>query len=711
MSRIHANNFITTLNGSISSGATSIILTSVTGFPVIGAGVTCNVTLANGSDIEIVTATARSSFTLTVTRGAESTVAKAFASGSTVSIRPTAGSFDGKADADGPTFTGTVVLPSTTSIGSVSSTEIGYVDGVTSAIQTQIDSKQATISGATLTAVTVATDDKLLIQDTSNSDNLKTVTVQSVVDLAIAGSVTDGDKGDIVVSSSGTVWTVDPVTGTGSFVKATSPTFVTPILGIPTSGTLTSCTGLPLTTGVTGTLPIANGGTAVTSATTAPTASSFAAWDANSNLSTNNSIEGFLTQASGSTITAASKHIQYFTGSGGPYTTTLPVTSTIAAGYTYRFVNTSSSTVAVNASGGAAVLTMAANTWADVTCILGSGTTTASWDYQYGTNATSLLLPTSINANRFLVTGGSNNVVTGVGNTNLAVPGTNSSATIAMKAGTANQVLNVNSGATDLAFTSTLTSITLVTPALGTVSSGNISACTSTSMVMVTPVLGTPTSGNLSNCTGSITGLTTITTSNGIIVQGTNFGIGGGAVSGNVGIGQFSLNVNTTGAQSTAVGYGALASNISTSSNTALGYSALLNSTSTANSAFGTNSLSAVTSGNGYNLGFGINTGVVSAAGSVATTSGSYNSFIGSAAAANSSTSVGVLAIGASAVADIHTGATSGDAGPGIAIGSAVYPVGFAGDGSIIQTAGSSVGYWRVKLNGTYYKFLMLADS
>src|SRR6185295_5390267 len=96
-------------------------------------------------------------------------------------------------------------------------------------------------------------------------------------------------------------------------------------------------------------LPIVDGGTAVTSVTTSPTATAFAGWDANKNLSANNLIEAYTTTATAAgttTLTVASTAQQFFTGTS-TQTVVLPVTSTLVLGQIFRIVNNSTGTVTV----------------------------------------------------------------------------------------------------------------------------------------------------------------------------------------------------------------------------------------------------------------------------------------------------------------------------------------------------------------------------
>jgi len=113
----------------------------------------------------------------------------------------------------GPTFTGTVVLPNTTSIGDVSSTELGYVNGVTSAIQTQLDAKApianptftGTVSGVTKSMVGLGN-----VDNTSDANKPVSTATQTALDAkaSLAGATFTGNvevDGNLVVDGNLTV--------------------------------------------------------------------------------------------------------------------------------------------------------------------------------------------------------------------------------------------------------------------------------------------------------------------------------------------------------------------------------------------------------------------------------------------------------------------------------------------------------------------------
>jgi hypothetical protein len=137
------------------------------------------------------------------------------------------------------TFTGTIILPTATSIGDVGSEEIGYLDGVTSAIQTQINDKLS---------ITAAAAEYLTVADASTGYQPYDADLSAIAALAATTGILTKAGADTWTLDTNTYLTVadaeDPVTG--YLLNSAAATTYAPIA----APTFTGIVVLPSTTSI-----------------------------------------------------------------------------------------------------------------------------------------------------------------------------------------------------------------------------------------------------------------------------------------------------------------------------------------------------------------------------------------------------------------------------------------------------------------------------
>jgi hypothetical protein len=175
-----------------------------------------------------------------------------------------------KAPIDAPTFTGTVSGITKIMVG------LGNVDNTTDALKPVSTATQTALDlKASITALNLKANSTDLALKADITDlNLKapiasptfTGSVSGITKAMVSLANVDNTTDLLKPISSATQTALNlkvSLTGIETLTNKTltAPTLTSPVLGTPASGTATNLTGLPLTTGVTGTLAVANGGT------------------------------------------------------------------------------------------------------------------------------------------------------------------------------------------------------------------------------------------------------------------------------------------------------------------------------------------------------------------------------------------------------------------------------------------------------------------
>jgi hypothetical protein len=295
-----------------------------------------------------------------------------------------------------PDATGTVQLRVT----DVDDTEIGYLNGVTSAIQTQMDAKLASATAATTyaplaapaltgnaTAVNLTISGDLTVNGTTTNINSTSLVVEDKnIVLGDAASPTDttADGGGITLKGASDktfnwvdatdAWTssehINLASGKSLYLNGTllkdvaetltnktltSPTMTTPALGTPASGVMTNVTGLPVDTGISGL------GTGVATFLATPSSANFASMISDEIGTGNVLLSDMATSAQSASYTLVladkAKVVEMSVGSANNLTVPLNDTVAFPVGTQIHIVQTGSGQTTVVATGGVTINT------------------------------------------------------------------------------------------------------------------------------------------------------------------------------------------------------------------------------------------------------------------------------------------------------------------------------------------------------------------